>query len=124
MEEIVQEVNVNPQTKWRSLPTFMTIKRSMPHSFIFQTNNLLDEFQLVEFQQVGNIFKGVSSRSTRFTPTKCRSFNGVHDCKVVNALHSNMEDYIHIMKVNSNPMVELVRSYLKGYASTWWRNVR
>jgi hypothetical protein len=47
-----------------------------------------------------NIFKGVFSRGTRFMPTKPRSFNGVHDCKVVNALHSNMEDYIHIMKVD------------------------
>jgi hypothetical protein len=33
MEEIVQEVTINLQTKWRSLPTFMTAKRSMPHSF-------------------------------------------------------------------------------------------
>jgi hypothetical protein len=47
-----------------------------------------------------NIFKGRSSRGTRFMPTKHRSFNGVHDCKVVNALLSNMEDYIHIMKVD------------------------
>jgi len=33
IKEIVHEVKVNPKTKWRSPPTFMTIKRSMPHSF-------------------------------------------------------------------------------------------
>jgi hypothetical protein len=35
-----------------------------------------------------------------------------------------MEDYIHAAKVGQHSVVELAQSYLKGYASTWWRTVR
>jgi len=35
-----------------------------------------------------------------------------------------MEDYIHATKVARHSAVELAQSYLKGYASTWWRTVR
>jgi len=35
-----------------------------------------------------------------------------------------MEDYIHAAKVGRHLAVELAQSYLKGYASTWWRTVR
>jgi hypothetical protein len=35
-----------------------------------------------------------------------------------------MEDYIHAAKVGQHSIMELAQSYLKGYASTWWRTVR
>jgi len=35
-----------------------------------------------------------------------------------------MEDYLHAAKVGRHSAVELAQSYLKGYASTWWRTVR
>jgi hypothetical protein len=35
-----------------------------------------------------------------------------------------MEDYIHATKVGRHSVVEVAQSYLKGYASTWWRTVR
>jgi hypothetical protein len=35
-----------------------------------------------------------------------------------------MEDYFHAAKVGQHSIVELAQSYMKGYASTWWRTVR
>jgi hypothetical protein len=35
-----------------------------------------------------------------------------------------MGDYLHAAKVGRHSVVELAQSYLKGYASTWWRTVR
>ncbi len=35
-----------------------------------------------------------------------------------------MEDYLHAAKIERHSAVELAQSYLKGYASTWWRTVR
>ncbi len=35
-----------------------------------------------------------------------------------------MENYIHAAKVGRHSSMELAQSYLKGYASTWWRTVR
>jgi hypothetical protein len=35
-----------------------------------------------------------------------------------------MEDYLHAAKVGRHSTMELAQSYLKGYASTWWRMVR
>jgi len=35
-----------------------------------------------------------------------------------------MEDYLHAAKFGQHSAVELAQSYLKGYASTWWRTVR
>jgi hypothetical protein len=35
-----------------------------------------------------------------------------------------MEDYLHAAKVKRHSAVELAQSYLKGYATTWWRTVR
>jgi hypothetical protein len=35
-----------------------------------------------------------------------------------------MEDYLHVIKVGRPSTVELTQSYLKGYASTWWKTVR
>ncbi len=35
-----------------------------------------------------------------------------------------MEDYLHATKARRHSAMELARSYLKGYATTWWRTVR
>jgi hypothetical protein len=35
-----------------------------------------------------------------------------------------MENYFHATKVGRHSAMELSHSYLKGYASTWWRMVR
>jgi hypothetical protein len=35
-----------------------------------------------------------------------------------------MEDYFHVAKVGQHSIMELAQSYIKGYASTWWRMVR
>jgi hypothetical protein len=35
-----------------------------------------------------------------------------------------MKNYTHVTKVGRHLAVELAQSYLKGYASTWWRTVR
>jgi hypothetical protein len=43
---------------------------------------------------------------------------------VVDAWLAEMEDYIHATKVGWHSAVELAQSYLKGYASTWWRMVK
>jgi len=42
----------------------------------------------------------------------------------VDAWLAEMEDYLHAAKVGRHSAVELAQSYLKGYASTWWRTVR
>jgi hypothetical protein len=35
-----------------------------------------------------------------------------------------MEHYVHAVKVGQKSAMELNQSYLKGYASTWWRIVK
>jgi hypothetical protein len=35
-----------------------------------------------------------------------------------------MEDYVHAVKIGQKSAMELNQSYLKGYASTWWRIVK
>ncbi len=35
-----------------------------------------------------------------------------------------MEDYLHAAKIGWHLTMELAQSYLKGYASTWWRTVK
>jgi hypothetical protein len=52
------------------------------------------------------------------------NFDEVCDWKVVDAWFAEMEDYIHAAKVGQHSAVELPQSYLKGYASTWWRTLR
>jgi hypothetical protein len=42
----------------------------------------------------------------------------------VDAWFPEMEGYIHAAKVGRHLTVELAQSYLKGYASTWWRTMR
>jgi hypothetical protein len=42
----------------------------------------------------------------------------------VDAWLAEMKDYIHAAKVGRHATMELAQSYLKDYASTWWRTVR
>jgi len=42
----------------------------------------------------------------------------------VDVWFAKMEDYLHATKVGQHSSMELAQSYLKGYASTWWRMVR
>jgi hypothetical protein len=68
--------------------------------------------------------KGGSSKGVGFQPAKPRNFDGVQDRKVINVWLTKMEDYIHATKVRQHLAVELAQSYLKGYASTWWKTVK
>jgi hypothetical protein len=42
----------------------------------------------------------------------------------VDAWFAEMKDYLHTAKVQRHSAVELARSYLKGYAATWWKTVK
>jgi len=35
-----------------------------------------------------------------------------------------MKDYLHVAKVGQHLVVKLAQSYLKGYASTWWKTMK
>ncbi len=48
----------------------------------------------------------------------------VYGQKVVDAWLVETEDYLHATKVGRHSAVEFAQSYLKGYASTWWRTMR
>ncbi len=68
--------------------------------------------------------KGGSSKGVRFKLIKLGNFDGVWDRKVMDAWLVEMEEYLHAAKVGQHLAMELAQSYLKGYASTWWRTVR
>jgi hypothetical protein len=76
------------------------------------------------FTELVTAFKGGSSKGVGFKPVKLGTFDGARDRKVVDVWLAEMEDYFHATKVNRHSDVELAQSYLKGYASTWWRMVR
>ncbi len=65
--------------------------------------------------------KGGSSKDVEFKPVKPENFDGARDRKVVDAWLTKMEDYLHAAKVGQHLAMELAQSYLKGYASTWWK---
>jgi hypothetical protein len=65
-----------------------------------------------------------SLKGVGFKLAKDGNFDGVRDWKVVDVWLVKMEDYLHVAKVGQHSAVELAQSYLKGYASTWWRTVR
>jgi hypothetical protein len=77
-----------------------------------------------DFEKLVTALKGGLSKSVGFKPVEPGSFDGIRDRKVVDAWLADMEDYIHAAKVGKHSAVELTQSYLKGYASTWWRTVR
>jgi hypothetical protein len=77
-----------------------------------------------DFTELVAALKGGSSKSVRFKPARPGNFDGARDRKVVDAWLAEMEDYLHAAKVGQHSAVELTQSYLKGYASTWWKTVR
>jgi hypothetical protein len=77
-----------------------------------------------DFSQLVTALKGGSSKNARFQSAKLGNFDGIRDQKVVNAWLLEMEDYLHGAKVGRHSAMQLAQSYLKGYASTWWRTVR
>jgi hypothetical protein len=77
-----------------------------------------------DFGELVAAFKTRTSKGERFQPTKPENFDGAHDRKVVDAWLAEMDDYLHAAKVGRHSAVELAQSYLKGYATTWWRTVR
>ncbi len=76
------------------------------------------------FTELVTVLKGRSSKGVGFQLAKPGNFDGIRDRKVVDVWLAKMEDYIHAAKVGRHSAVELTQSYLKGYASTWWRTVR
>jgi len=78
----------------------------------------------LDFGELVAAFKTETSKGERFQPAKPGNFDGARDRKVVDAWLAEMEDYLHATKVGRHSAVELVQSYLKGYAATWWRMVR
>jgi hypothetical protein len=77
-----------------------------------------------DFSELVAALKGGASKDARLQPTKPGNFDGGRDRKVVDAWLVEMEDYLHAAKVGRHSAVELTESYLKGYATTWWRIVR
>jgi hypothetical protein len=74
-----------------------------------------------DFSELVTALQWGSSKRARF---QLGNFDGVHDQKVMDAWLAEMENKIHVAKVGWHSAVELAQSYLKGYASMWWRTVR
>jgi len=85
---------------------------------------VLLKMNMPDFNELVAALKGGSSKSVGFKPARPGNFDGARDRKVVDAWIAEMEDYLHAAKVGHHSAVELAQSYLKGYASTWWRTVR
>jgi hypothetical protein len=77
----------------------------------------------LDFTKLVAAFKGGSLKGVGFKPIKLGNFDKVQDRKVVDVWLVEMKDYLHAAKVGQHSVVELAQSYLKGYASTWWRTV-
>ncbi len=77
-----------------------------------------------DFSELVAALKGGSSKNAGYQPAKPRNFNGACNRKVMDAWLAKMEDYLRATKVGRHLAVELAQSYLKGYATTWWRTVR
>jgi hypothetical protein len=76
------------------------------------------------FNELVVALKGRSSKSVEFKLARPGNFDGARDRKVMDVWLAEMEDYLHAAKVGRHSVVELAQSYLKGYASTWWRMVK
>jgi hypothetical protein len=77
-----------------------------------------------DFGELVAALKTGASKGERFQLAKPGNFDGARDRKVVDAWLAEMDDYLHAAKVGRHSAVELAQSYLKGYATTWWRTVR
>jgi hypothetical protein len=92
--------------------------------FTLEQLEILLKMNRPDFNALVATLKGGSSKGVGFQPTKLGNFDGVRDRKVVDVWVAKMEDYFHAAKVGRHSSMELAQSYLKGYASTWWRTVR
>ncbi len=101
-------------------------EEEQPNTILFTSEQLEVLFKMnrPDFSELVAALKGGSFKNVGFQPAKPRNFDGVHDQKVVDDWLAEMEDYIHATKVGWHSAVELAQSYLKGYASTWWRMVK
>jgi hypothetical protein len=77
-----------------------------------------------DFNELVVALKGGSLKGVGFQPAKPRNFDKIQDRKVIDVWLAKMDDYIHATKVGQHSAMELAQSYLKGYASTWWRTMR
>ncbi len=92
--------------------------------FILEQLEVLLKMNRPNFNELVAALKGGSSKGVEFKPAKLGNFDGAQDQKVVDAWLAKMEDYLHAAKVGQYSAVEFAQSYLKGYASTWWKTVR
>ncbi len=92
--------------------------------FTLEQLEVLLKMNRPDFNELVAALKGGSCKGVEFKPAKPRTFDGVRDQKVVDAWLAEMEDYLHAAKVGRHSAMELAQSYLKGYASTWWRTVK
>jgi len=92
--------------------------------FTLEQLEVLFKMNRLDFIELVVALKGGSSKSVGFKPTKPGNFGGIQDWKVVDVWLAKMEDYLYATKVGRHLDMELARSYLKGYAFTWWRTVR
>jgi hypothetical protein len=101
-------------------------EEEQPSAVLFTPEQLevLLKMNRPNFNELVAALKGGSSKGVEFKPAKPGTFDGARDRKVVDVWLAEMEDYLHAAKVSRHSAVELAQSYLKGYASTWWRTVR
>jgi len=92
--------------------------------FIPEQLEVLLKMNRLDFTELVAALKGGSSKGVGFKPTKPGTFDGARVQKVVDAWLAEMEDYLHAAKVGRHSAMEFAQSYLKGYASTWWRTMR
>jgi hypothetical protein len=92
--------------------------------FTLEQLEILLKMNRPDFNELVAALKGGLSKGARFQLVKLGNFDGVRNKKVVDAWLAKMEDYLHAAKVGWHSFVEFAQSYLKGYASTWWRTVR
>jgi len=106
-------------------------EEEQPNTVLFTSEQLevLLKMNRPDFNELVVALKGGSSKVVEFKPAKPGNFDGAQDRKVVDAWLVDawlveMEDYLHAAKVGRHSAVELAQSYLKGYASTWWRTMK
>jgi len=92
--------------------------------FTLEQLEVLLKMNRPNFSELVATFKRGSSKSAGFQPAKPGNFNGARNQKVVDVWLAEMEDYIHATKVERHSAVELAQSYLKGYATTWWKTLK
>jgi hypothetical protein len=101
-------------------------EKQQPTTVLFTLEQLevLLKMNRPDFTKLVSPLKGASLKGVGFQLAKLGNFDGIRDRKVVDAWLAEMEDYLHAAKVRRHSAVELAQSYLKSYASTWWRTAR